>query len=455
MIVVIGGGPAGRFAAGRLGQAGREVTLVEREAIGGQCLNSGCMQVCALNDAARVMERAGDFAAAGVLDGAPHLDFSALLCEMGEVQRTIRRVLERETRAAGVEVRYGATARVDGRRVFIDDEEVEAEAVVIATGSAPAVPDLPGTGLASVYTARTLHTMPALPEHLVIAGGGVSAAEFAYIFSRLGSRVTVLARREFLGGLDPRLRRLALKELSGVEVREHTPLTGITGTSEADGAAFGGAAPGACQADAVLLAVGLVPQTAMVAGVEKGSHGEILVDGRMQTSVTGVYAAGDAAGPPYLTPIARLQGVVAAENILGHEMRYAPQAVPQALALANDLAFCLGDDGDDGIALSLPAPAGPGSFWSVPKGDTGLGKILVDPETGALRSVWAASPGAGITATYLAEAMRRKKTVFDLEDLIDVHPLAEGVHGLFAQAARVIRERDAEKEDPKSGPGER
>ncbi|QSZ67659.1 NAD(P)/FAD-dependent oxidoreductase [Methanofollis aquaemaris] len=453
MIVVIGGGPAGRFAAARLGQAGREVTLVEREAIGGQCLNSGCMQVCALNDAARTMERVGDFAAAGVLEGVLHLEFPALLREMGEVQSKIRTVLDRETRAAGVEVRYGATARVDGRRIFIDDEEVEAEAVVIATGSAPAVPALPGTDLPGVYTSRTLRTMPALPERLVIAGGGVSAAEFAYIFSRLGSQVTLLARREFLGDLDPRLRRLALKELSGVEVREHTPLTAIIGSDRVEGAAFGGAAPGECQADAVLLAVGLVPQTSMVIGVEKGPRGEIVVDDRMQTSVPDVYAAGDAAGPPYLTPLARLQGVVAAENILGREMNYAPKAVPQALALANDLAFC--DDGDDGIALSLPAPAGPGSFWSVPKGDTGLGTVLVDPETGALRGIWAASPGAGITATYLAEAMRQNKTVFDLEDLIDVHPLAEGVHGLFAQAARAIRERKAETEDPKTNPGER
>ncbi|MBP2146326.1 dihydrolipoamide dehydrogenase [Methanofollis sp. W23] len=455
MIVVIGGGPAGRFAAARLAQAGREVVLVEREAIGGQCLNSGCMQVCALNDAARTMERAGEFAAAGVLDGVPHLAFPALLREMGAVQRTIRGVLDRETRAAGVEVRYGATARVEGRKVFIDDEEVETEAVVIATGSRPAVPPLPGTDLSGVYTARTLRTMPGLPAHLVIAGGGVSAVEFAYIFSRLGSQVTLLARRNLLGGLDPGLRRLARKELAGVEVREHAPLTRIVGTTRVEGARYGGEASGECDADAVLLAVGLVPQTSMVTGVEKGPHGEIIVDDQMQTSVPGVYAAGDAAGPPYLTPLARLQGVVAAENILGHEMKYAPRAVPQAIALANDLAFCVEDGDDDEIALSLPAPAGPGSFWSVPKGDTGMGKILVDPETGVLRGVWAASPGAGITATYLAEAMRRKMTVFDLEDLIEVHPLADGVHGLFAQAARLIREREADNKPPESGPGTR
>lgn len=455
MIVVIGGGPAGRFAAARLGQAGCEVTLVERDAIGGQCLNSGCMQVCALNDAARMMERAGEFAAAGVLDSVPHLKFPALLREMGAVQQTIRGVLDRETRAAGVEVRYGATARVEGRRVFIDDEEVEAEAVVVATGSAPAVPPLPGTDLSGVYTARTLRTMPGLPAHLVIAGGGVSAVEFAYIFSRFGSRVTLLARREVLGGLEPRLRRLALKELAGVEVREHTPLTGVIGTTRVEGVKFGGEAPGECPADAVLLAVGLVPQTSMVTGVEIGPHGEIIVDDQMQTSVPGVYAAGDATGPPYLTPLARLQGVVAAENILGRKMKYAPRAVPQAIALANDLAFCVDDGEDSGIALSLPAPAGPGSFWSVPKGDTGLGKILVDPETGALRGTWAASPGAGVIATYLAEAMRRKMTVFDFEDLIEVHPLADGVHGLFAQAARAVREREAGNEGSRSGPGNR
>ncbi|HDS63972.1 MAG TPA: NAD(P)/FAD-dependent oxidoreductase, partial [Methanofollis liminatans] len=340
MILVIGGGPAGRFAAVRLGNAGRDVLLVEKGAIGGQCLNYGCMAVCALNDAARHMQRNREFAAAGIVNGASEICFSALLEGMDRVQEKIRVVLDQETKNAGVEILYGSTARLDGRKVFIDGEEVEAEAVMVATGSVPAVPGVEGVSLSGVYTAHTLPRMERLPEDLVIVGGGVQAAEFAYIFSMLGSRVTVLARSAFLKGLDPRLRRLALKELKDVDIKEGAAFSGVTGNGWAESVSYGGNESGTCRADAVLLAAGLVPNAAMIGGVRKGPKGEVRVNDRMETSVKGVYAAGDVTGGPFLTPVARLQGVVAAENILGIDRRFDPAAVPQSISLANELAFC-------------------------------------------------------------------------------------------------------------------
>lgn len=444
MIVVIGGGPAGRFAAVRLGTAGREVTLVEKGAIGGQCLNYGCMAVCALNDAARHMQRSREFAGAGILSGVPEIRFSTLLAGMDGVQERIRGVLDQETRNAGVDIRYGSTARLDGRRVFIDGEEIGAEAVVVATGSVPGVPAVEGVSLPGVYTAHTLPGMTDLPGDLVIVGGGIQAAEFAYIFSMLGSRVTVLARSAFLKEIDPRLRRLALKELKSVEIKEGAPLDRIVGSERVEGAGYGGAGPGACRADAVLLAAGLVPNAAMIEGIEKGQKGEVLVNDRMETSVKGVYAAGDVTGGPFLTPVARLQGVVAAENILGLDRRFDLAAVPQSISLANDLAFCTDGGDDGGIDFSIPAPAGPGSFWSVPAGDTGLGKIRVDRESGEVRGVWAASPGAGIIATYMADAIRHHRTVRDLDGLLEVHPVADGIHGLLGYAASWLRDHPEE-----------
>ncbi|EJG08020.1 FAD-dependent pyridine nucleotide-disulfide oxidoreductase [Methanofollis liminatans DSM 4140] len=443
MILVIGGGPAGRFAAVRLGNAGREVLLVEKGAIGGQCLNYGCMAVCALNDAARHMQRNREFAAAGILDGAPEIHFPALLGGMDRVQEKIRAVLDQETKNAGVEILYGSTARLDGRKVFIDGEEVEAEAVVIATGSVPAVPVVEGISLPGVYTAHTLPRMETLPGDLVIVGGGVQAAEFAYIFSMLGSRVTVLARSAFLKGLDPRLRRLALKELKDVDIKECAALNGVNGNERVESVSYGGNESETCRADAVLLAAGLVPNAAMIEGVEKGLKGEVRVNDRMETSVKGVYAAGDVTGGPFLTPVARLQGVVAAENILGIDRRFDPAAVPQSISLANELAFCTAGD-DDGVEFSVPAPAGPGSFWSVPSGDTGIGKIRVDRESGEVRGVWAASPGAGIIATYMADAIRHRRTVHDLDGLLDVHPIPDGVHGLIGYAASWLRDHPKE-----------
>jgi len=115
----------------------------------------------------------------------------------------------------------------------------------------------------------------------------------------------------------------------------------------------------------------------------------------MRTSVEGVYAAGDVIGPPYLTPAARREGVVAAENILGHPTEMDYTGIPQAMSLRYDYAFAtVGTDG--GVTLSAPAPAGPGSFWDVAGGWAGLSQIRVDPGSGRLLGAAAAVPGASI-----------------------------------------------------------
>ena len=139
MIVVLGGGPAGRIASIRLATAGKKVTLVESGGksggIGGQCLHFGCMPVCALNDVARIISSARRFYERGMTDVVPALRFSKVMDEMYAVQQKIAGILDEETRNAGVDVVYGKSGRVDGPQVFIGDEPVAAEATIIATGS--------------------------------------------------------------------------------------------------------------------------------------------------------------------------------------------------------------------------------------------------------------------------------------------------------------------------------
>ena len=212
MIVVLGGGPAGRIASIRLATAGKKVTLVEPKGksrgIGGQCLHFGCMPVCALNDVARIVSTARRFHELGMIDTVPALRFSKLMDETIAVQQKIAGILDEETRDAGVDVVYGKAGRVDGRQVFIGDEPVNAEAAIIATGSLPNIPDIPGVTLPGVYTPHSIWGLRELPEQIAIVGGSVMAAEFAYIFQEFGSEVTVLARSGFLKNLDRHLRPL-------------------------------------------------------------------------------------------------------------------------------------------------------------------------------------------------------------------------------------------------------
>jgi dihydrolipoamide dehydrogenase len=178
----------------------------------------------------------------------------------------------------------------------------------------------------------------------------------------------------------------------------------------------------------------------MITGIKKGPLGEILVNDRMQTSVPGVYACGDVTGPPYLTPVARHEGIVAADNILGRDRRMDYQYIPQSINLTHELAFC-GTGGDRSASLAIPGPAGPGTFWSVPSGDTGLAKIMADPESGEITGMCAAGPGGGLIAGYMAFLMQRHITVHDFEDFIEVHPSTDGVYGLAKYTSDILKKR--------------
>lgn len=446
MIVVLGGGPAGRFAAIRLSAAKKQVMLVEPKGmsrgIGGQCLHFGCMPVCALNDLSRIVVSVRRFRESGMLDSVPNIDFSRILSGTRAVQDKISAILDAETRNAGVEVVYGKAGRVEGRQVFVGDEPVEAEAVVIATGSVPNIPDVPGVSLPGVYTPHTVWGMGELPEEIVIIGGSIMAAEFAYIFSALGSRVTVLARSGFLKNLDKHLLAVAKKELAGVDIREGTEIVAITGSDRATNVRFrSGGTEATVPVGAVLLAAGLIPNSEMVTGVEKGKSGEIVVNDRMETSVPGVYACGDVTGAPFLTPVARHEGMVAADNILGVERHMDYSAVPQAVFLAHELAFC-GSGSADSASMAIPGVAGPGTFWSVLHGDTGVAKIFADPDSGEISGICAAGPAGGVISAYLAFLMKRHVTVHDFEEFIEVHPSTDGVQVLAKYASEYLKKKN-------------
>ena len=437
MIVILGGGPAGRLASIRLASAGKQVTLVEHGGIGGQCLHSGCMPVCAMNDVARLIHAARELNDLGVVDTIPAPDFPVLLKKMGEVQQKITSILDEETRSAGVDIIYGKTGRLSGGNVYAGDESLQAEAVIAATGSRPHIPAVPGVDLPGVFTSRTLPGMKKLPEKIAIIGGSVVAAEFAYIFSTFGCEVTILSRSTFLKDTDKHIRALAIKELEGVTIRENTPVTSIVGKGKVSSVLTPG---GELETGAVFLAAGLVPNSELLEGLKKGHLEEVVVDNRMRTSVPDVYACGDVVGPPYLTPVARHQGIVAADNILGIPRTMDYQNIPRSISLTHELAYCINESEGMG-SLAIPGPAGPGSFWSVPTGQTGLAKVIFDPETGDLGGFCAAGPGGGLIAGYMAFLMKKHFSVHDFEEFIEVHPSTDGVYGLAKYASSLIRIR--------------
>lgn len=429
-VTVIGGGPAGRFAAMHLASAGRAVRLVERWTLGGQCLSYGCMLINALNDAARAVADARRLGSLGAVAGDLTVDLAGLFGTTAAIQGTITGVLGEETAGTGVEVIGGASAGFDGARAVIDGRPVDSEAVIIATGSRPALPSVTGIECTGVYTAATLATMPAVPDRVAIVGGGIQAAELAYIFAAFGAEVELVVRSNLLPGLDPHLARLARRELAGVRIREMTDLVSIDGGPRVAGVTVSaGGTEEEVEVDAVIAAIGLVPNSEECVGLEKRKNGAIVVDDRMRTSVAGVYACGDVIGPPYLTPVARQEGRVAAENVLGGETRMDYRLIPRGFRLGNQYAWAV--DGAAASSYAIPGPAGPGSFFAVPARETGVAKVFLDETGTRVAGIAAAAPDAALSVMYLAGLIRHGLPVDGLADFYEIHPVADGLHGLI------------------------
>jgi len=444
MIVVLGGGPAGRLAAMHLVHSGKEVLLAERGIIGGQCLNFGCMAVCALNDAARVIRNARDLQKLGVIDRSPEVNFPALVREMQVIQKKIAGILDSETRSTGVDIRYGTEATLHGNEVHLGSEVIRPDAIIVATGSSPAIPDITGISMQGVYNPHTLAQMDRLPGKMVVLGGGVMGTEFAHIFSSFGCEVTLVARSDVLKVLDDKQRAVALKDLEGITIHHGTSLLAINGDRHLSSVTIG--SPDGLQADiecdALFVATGLSPRSGNLHGIAKGPRGEVLVDCHMETNIKGVYAAGDVTGPPYLTPVARHEGIVAAENILGRVTTMDYRFFPQSINLTSEHAFCNPSAGDN-ISVSLPGPAGPGTFWKVPFNATGLSKVSVDPGTGLLQGVSASGPAAGIITSYIAFLMQKGYTAYDFSSFLEVHPETDGVHGLLNYLSDYLKTKNS------------
>ncbi|MDU9375967.1 Soluble pyridine nucleotide transhydrogenase [Methanocorpusculaceae archaeon Sp1] len=428
MIYIVGGGPAGRMAAVRLASAGRDVTLFEKRALGGQCVHDGCMLVCGLNDVARSIRGTEFLQKTGVIEGDVRVRYPEVMRSLEKIQERLSLILERETLDAGVKIEYGVTAEVDGRAVIANGVLYDdAEAVIVASGAEMYVPDVPGVSLPGTYTARSIRSMPELPKRMAIVGGSISAAEFAYIFSAFGVEVSVFARSSFLSMLPARMHTAAQRDLSSVHIYENAPLERVLGSDHVEGVVAGGVTT-AC--DAVLFATGVQPHSPHVRGLLKNADGSIAVNEKMETSVPGVYACGDVVGAPYFTPVSRLQGFAAADAILGVSRTVDLSRIPFTVVLGLDYTVCRDADAE-GASFASPNIAGPGSVWHVSDGSVGTMELNVDPLDGRILGFSSSGPGTGLVGTYLGYLVRKGVTVHEFSPMLEIHPISDGLYSMI------------------------
>lgn len=318
-LIVVGAGAAGLIAAYIAATVRARVTLVERGAMGGDCLNTGCVPSKTLIASAKAAHALRDAGRYGVRDASGRVDFPAVMRRVREAVETIApKDSVARYESLGVRCVTGEAALADGHTVAVGGRRLSARRIVLATGAAPTMPPLPGLAAAAPLTSENLWSLRELPGRLLVLGGGPIGCELAQAFARLGSRVTVLEMAQrLLPGAEPEASDLIEQTFAaeGIEV-----LTGHRAVSAAPGALLADRLDGRGNGqvelgfDRVLVATGR--RARPVAGVATQADGSIAVDAGLRTSVPTVYACGDAIGPHQFTHMASHQAWYAAVNAL-------------------------------------------------------------------------------------------------------------------------------------------
>lgn len=326
-LVVIGGGTAGLVTAAGSAGIGARVALVERDRLGGECLWSGCVPSKALIAAARAAADARTAERYGVRAEGVEVDFPAAMQWVRNAQKRIAVNDSPERfRGLGVDVIQGEARFTGERSIVVDGRVITAKRIVIATGSAPAVPPIPGLADVPYLTNESIFSLATLPKRLLVLGGGPIGLELALAFTRLGSEVHVLeAAPQLLAREDAELADALGERLRTEGVRLHLGATASRVERQPDGvrvtATQGGDAQGAASftldGDALLVATGRSPRLDTLdlarGGVEVSKAG-IVVDDGLQTTAKGVWAAGDCVGPLRFTHVADYQARLVIRN---------------------------------------------------------------------------------------------------------------------------------------------
>lgn len=342
-LIVIGGGPAGYNAAGRAGHAGLKTLVIEKRALGGVCLNEGCVPSKSLLYSAKVLDYANHAASYGVTVSGASIDQKAVVARKDKVVKTLVSGIGMQMKQAGVKV-VSAEAQIlkkdaEGFHVTADGQEYVGKNMLIATGSAPVVPPIPGLreGLESglVMTNREVLDLQEIPKKLAVIGGGVIGLEMASYYNSVGSDVTVIEMLDHIAGpTDREISKILMKsyEKKGITFKLGYKVTAVEG-----GAVVCETADGKIDrtpADKILCSIGRRAVTQGY-GLENLNvaldRGAIKTDEQMRTNIDGLYAAGDVNGVSMLAHTAYREGEVAVNTILGKKDRMRYHAIPSVI----------------------------------------------------------------------------------------------------------------------------
>ena len=435
-LCIIGGGPGGYVAAIRAAQMGKTVCLVEKDEVGGTCLNRGCIPTKALTSTAELLariKRAGSF---GIKVDNVEVDFPGMMKRKDQTVARLVKGIHFLLQKNKVQLLSGV-GKIKGPghvEVALADgtiQEVRAEDVIIATGAEPVVFPAFGYDGELVITSDEALQLDAIPEHIIIVGGGVIGCEFASIFATLGSQVTIvemlprllpMADEEISKQLTQSLRRLRVQMHTGVKVARVDKSGGlkvILDTGEE------------LQGDKMLVSVGRRVNTEGLGlesvGINTNATREIVVDAKMATNAPGFWAIGDVTDCPLkLAHVASFQGLVAVSNIVGETCTMDYSAVPNCVFTQPEVAW-VGLSESEAAAQGYEVQVGKFPFLASGKAlamgeNEGMVKIIADKEGGDLLGVHIIGPHASDLIAEPTLAMSIGLSLEEFVTAVRAHP---------------------------------
>lgn len=444
-VAVIGSGPAGYVAAIRAAQLGKSVACIEREALGGTCLNVGCIPSKALLDTTEHLAWIRDDAAkVGIVVGDVGVDWAAM-------QKHRKKVVSASSKGVAYLFKKNGIEHLQGEGGLIEPDVIEvtgvdstsrvrAGAVIIATGSAPiALPGVPFDGERIISSTEGLE-LGSVPQRLIVVGGGYIGLEMGSVYQRVGSEVVVVeALDSILPGMDAELASEASRFLAkqGIDIHTGTLVTGAVVTdSGVDAELEKEGQKETLSADAMLVAIGRRPATNGLnldrVGVETDDKGFVVVDDGFKTSVEGVYAIGDVIGGKMLAHKGSEEGVVVAERIAGRdaEMDYFP--IPGVVYTHPEIAT-VGLSEEEAREAGHEIRVGRFPFSANGRAramndTTGFVKIVADASTDRMLGCHIVGPRAGDLVAEVVAAAAFRASAEDIALTVHAHPtLAEAI----------------------------
>ncbi len=432
-LFIMGAGSAGAAAAKKAASLGVRVAVAEQEALGGTCLNRGCIPkklIVYAADFALQNKIASDY---GWSKSSSHFDWTHFIASVHKHIDSINCTYQEKLKKSGIELIRGHATFIDAHTIKVDERKITADKILIAVGARPFVPDIPGVEYA--ITSREMFHLPYLPKRLAIVGGGYIGVEFSSMMNALGCRVTVVDTDEtILEGFDDDIRKSLQESLSqrGIKIINNSTATHIKHYEEGLLLTVNGKYKKTIAADTILVATGRAPNTEKLdldnAQVKMGEKGAIEVDEYSRTSQENIFAVGDCTNRLQLTPVAKSEAVAFVNTVFGDK----PQTVnygdvPSAVFARPEMASIgmTENQAREKFGDSVKCYCDkfqPLMHQLAASDEQAIVKIVVEGESERVIGIHMLGEHAADIIQCLGVAFRKGITKLDLDDAIAIHP---------------------------------